>query len=176
MAQENLKKDEQSFDAAQDELKSLKLKCEEYLNGWKRERADFINFKKNEVERVGQMAKFANEQVILDMIPILDNIYLAETHVPEEFGSASSPQAKNWLKGFSNIKNQLCDFLAKEGIEPIKTIGEKFDPNFHESVGEISPSEASAKGGEPGTIVEEVQRGYTMDGKIIRVAKVKISK
>jgi molecular chaperone GrpE len=129
------------------------------LNGWKRERADFLNYKKDEMERIGQLAKYANTEIILKILPILDNIYLAETHVPEEL------KTHDWIKGFNQIKNQLCDFLTKEGIEPIKTIGEKFDPNTMEAVE-----------GDGETVAEEVQRGYTMDGKLIRVAKVKISK
>jgi molecular chaperone GrpE len=66
---------------------------------------------------------------------------------------------------FIQIKKQLEDFLAKEGIEPIIAIGQKFDPNFMESVE-----------GEGETISEEVQKGYTMHGKIIRPAKVKVAK
>jgi len=151
------------------QLEEAKAKCEEYLNGWKRERADFLNYKKEEMERIGQLVKYSNEELILKIIPILDNIYLAETHVPDEFGSASSPQAKNWIEGFNQIKNQLCDFLSKEGIEPIKTEGEKFDPNLMEVIEEVN-------GEESGIIVEETQKGYTMHDKIIRVAKVKISK
>ncbi|MCX6724008.1 MAG: nucleotide exchange factor GrpE [Candidatus Staskawiczbacteria bacterium] len=158
-----------SFDAAQDELKALQLKSEEYLNGWKRERADFLNYKKDEMERIGQLVKYANEEIILKIIPILDNLCLAASHP-----STGSGQAL--LKGVEQIKKQLEDFLQKEGIEPIETIGKPFDPNFHEVVEEISPSEALAKEGKPNTVVAEVQRGYTMHGRIIRVAKVKISK
>jgi len=148
-----------SFDPAQDKLKQLELKCEEYLNGWKRERADFLNYKKDEMERIGQLAKYATEELILKIIPILDNIYLAETHVPAEL------KTHKWIEGFNAIKNQLADFLKKEGIEAIETVGKKFDPNLMEAVE-----------GEGETVSEETQKGYTMHGQIIRVAKVKISK
>jgi len=149
------------------ELENAKAKCEEYLSGWKRERADFLNYKKDEMERIGQLVKYSNEELILKIIPILDNIYLAESHVPEEL------KENNWIEGFNQIKNQLCDFLKKEGIDPIKTIGEKFDPNTMEATEEVvgSPTPHIS-----GIVVEEIQRGYTMCGKIIRVAKVKISK
>ena len=167
---------------AQAGLEELKTKCEEYLNGWKRERADFLNYKKEEMERIGQFAKYANEELILKIIPILDNICLAESHVPEELIEkdparlSGDDRGASWVQGFLQIKKQLSDFLQKEGIEAIKTVGEPFDPNLHESVGEIGPSEALAKEGKPGTIVEEIRRGYTLHGKIIRPAKVKISK
>jgi molecular chaperone GrpE len=161
---ENIK-DGQSFDAAQDELKKLELKCEEYLNGWKRERADFLNYKKEEMERIGQLVKYSNEELILKIIPILDNIYLAEMHVPAEL------QKNNWIEGFNAIKNQLCDFLAKEGIEAIETFGKRFDPNFMEIVEEVK-----SEGEDSGIVVGETQKGYTMQGKLIRVAKVKVAK
>ena len=147
------------------ELEDAKAKCEEYLNGWKRERADFLNYKKGEMERIGDLAKYANEELILKIIPILDNIYLAESHVPEEL------KTHQWIKGFNHIKNQLCDFLVKEGIEAIETFGKRFDPNFMEIVEEVA-----SEGEDSGVVVGETQKGYTMEGKIIRVAKVKISK
>jgi molecular chaperone GrpE len=151
MAQEeNIKNDDSSFDSAQDELKALQLKSEEYLNGWKRERADFLNYKKDEMERIGQLIKYANEELILKIIPILDNMMLAEAHLKDE--------------GVAQIIKQIEDFLKKEGIEPIETLGKQFDPNIMESIE-----------GDGSTVSEEVQRGYTMHGKIIRVARVKIS-
>jgi molecular chaperone GrpE len=148
------------------ELEEAKAKYEEYLNGWKRERADFINYKKSEVEKMGELVKYANEDIILKIIPILDNIYLAEAHIPEELKN------HQWIKGFNHIKTQLKDFLLKEGIKPIETDG-KFDPTLMEAVDEVERPEGCLVSG---VVVEEVQRGYTMNGRIIRVAKVKISK
>jgi molecular chaperone GrpE len=133
------------------EVEELKAKCEEYLNGWKRERADFLNYKKDEMERIGQLVKYANEEIILKLIPVLDNLCLAAKHIEDE--------------GVTQIKKQLEDFLQKEGIEPIKTVGEKFDPNIMEAIE-----------GDGDVVSEEVQRGYTLNGKVIRVAKVKVAK
>ena len=167
-------KQNMDMEKLQKDLEDCKAKCEEYLNGWKRERADFINYKKEEMERISQMIKYANEELILKILPILDNIYLAESHVPESFGAAldkESEEAK-WIEGFLQIKKQLSDFLQKEGIEPIEVLGKKFDPNLMEAVGEASNTQHLT----PNTIVEEVQRGYTMHGKVIRPAKVKVAK
>ena len=148
----------------QKDLDELKTKCEEYLNGWKRERADSLNYKKDEMERISQLVKYANEELILKIIPILDNFYLAEKHIPEN---------NEFKDGFTQIKKQLYDFLSKEGIEAIKTIGEKFDPNTMEAVEEIVVSPTYNN---PGTVAKEVQRGYTMHGKVIRPAKVRVTK
>jgi len=140
------------------ELEELKAKSEEYLNGWKRERADFLNYKKDEIERLGNLIKYANEDLILKIIPILDNIYLAEKHPVTSTGQA-------FHEGVTLIRKQLEDLLQKEGIEPIEVLGKKFDAATMEAVE-----------GDGETVSEELQRGYTMHGKLIRVAKVKISK
>ena len=158
MAQEN-----NELEKLKEDLENVKEKCEEYLNGWKRERADFLNYKKDEMERMGQLIKYSNEELILKIIPILDNIYLAESHVPEKL------KDNPWIEGFNRIKNQLYGFLQKEGIEPIETIGKQFDPNTMECVEEVECDES-------GVVAEEIQKGYTMHEKLIRVAKVKVSK
>ena len=171
MAQEEPKLNE--VDEVKKQLEDAKTKCEEYLNGWKRERADFLNYKKDEMERIGQLAKYANTEIILKIIPILDNIYLAESHVPEEL------KENSWINGFNQIKNQLCEFLSGEGIEPIEVMGKEFNPSLMEAVGtgEAKPAFVKDFGeAKSGIVVEETQRGYTLHGKIIRVAKVKISK
>jgi len=133
------------------EVEELKQKCEEYLNGWKRERADFINYKKEEIERINQLVKYANEEIILKLLPVLDNLCLAANHVKDE--------------GVAQIKKQLEDFLKKEGIEAIETMGKPFDPSTMEAVE-----------GDGDTVTEEVQRGYTLHEKLIRPAKVKLGK
>jgi molecular chaperone GrpE len=95
------------------QIEELKAKCDEYLNGWKRERADFINYKKEEGERISTLAKFANEELILNILPILDHLILASAHIKDE--------------GLDMVIKQFQDFLAKEGIEPIEVAGKDFD-------------------------------------------------
>ncbi len=161
------------------ELEECKKKCDEYLNNWKRERADFLNYKKEEMERIGFLGKYLKEDIIFKILPILDNFYLAEKQLPDNLknGKGGSNQAIEWTRGFLQIQNQITEFLKKEGIKEIKSLGEKFDPNLHEVVGEAEGTDkGSAEGGDEGTIIEEVQKGYTMDSKVIRPAKVKISK
>ena len=155
------KKDEVAY--LKKELESAKTKCEEYLNGWKRERADFLNYKKEEMERIGHLSKYANEEIILNILPILDNFCLAEKHITNNEEST----------GFIQIKKQLEDFLSKQGIEPIEVMEKQFDLNLMEAVEEIV---RSPRPHNSGTVVEEVQRGYTLHGNVIRPAKVKVVK
>jgi len=173
-----MKKDEEgnmNIEELQKDLKEAEAKCQEYLNGWKRERADFLNHKKGEAERISRLAKYANEEIILNILPILDNICLAESHVPEEL------ENNTWIEGFMQIKKQLSGFLKKEGIEEIKALYEKFNPNYMEVIEEVPARDALQNDEgwekeESGIVVEEVRRGYTLRGKVIRPAKVKISK
>ncbi len=156
------------------DLEEYKKKCEEYLNNWKRERADFLNYKKDEAQRLTLLAGYQKEDLILKILPILDNIELAEKQLPDKLksGEEGSQQSIEWTKGFLQIHKQIEEFLKKEGIEEIKSVGEEFNPETMEIVEET----ANTQNLTPNTVVEELQKGYTMNGKVLRPAKVKISK
>ncbi|MEK9170224.1 MAG: nucleotide exchange factor GrpE [Patescibacteria group bacterium] len=142
----------------QTELEKLKAERDEYLNGWKRAKADLINYQKDEAKRFQEMARYGVEMALADMITILDSFDLAE---------------KNGV-GNPIIKNQLEDTLKKRGLERMKiNIGDAFDPSYHESIGEM---DAQSGKGVPGTIIEVAVAGYALDGKVVRPAKVKIVK
>lgn len=145
----------------------------EYLAGWQRERADFLNYKKEEMGRVGEILKYADVGLISKFLPILDNFDITEKKLPENL------KADENIRGILQIKEQVLDFLKNLGIEPINCLGKKFDPNFHEVVEDV-PVESLAKAGvkdkESGIIIEEVQRGYKFQGKILRPAKVRVTK
>ena len=152
-----------------EELKKQLLECqkqkEEYLAGWQRARADFLNHKKEEMERVSGLLVYAQEELILKLLPVLDNFDVAEKKLPEDLKKDEN------VKGLLLIKNQLLDFLKGLGLEEIKSIGEKFDANLHEAVGETETEEKDS-----GVIFEEIQKGYTIQGRVLRPARVKISK
>ena len=134
-------------------IKECQKKRDEYLAGWQRSRADFLNYKKEESERLKEILKYAGEGLILELLPILDSFEKAERGAVKDKIS----------EGFLQIKAQLQGFLKKHGVEGIKSVGETFDPNFHEAIE-----------GTEGLISEEVQKGYKLNGKVIRPAKVKI--
>ena len=146
-------------------IKELKKERDQYLAGWKRERADFLNYKKEEAKRVGEIVRFSNQELILKILEILDNIYIAEAELPEEL------KENQWVRGILKIKIQILDFLEKQGVKEIKALGETFDPKFHEVVAEIKN-----QGSKPGTIIEENKRGYLLHNKVIRASRVKIAK
>lgn len=147
-----------------EKLEKYKKQAEENLNGWKRAKADFINYKKDQERWMEEFRKYANEDIITRLLQIIDGFHLAIEHLPEDLKNS------DWAKGIICIKGQLESFLKEVGVEEIKSIGEKFNPSLFESVGE----EESDK--EEGIVVAEVQKGYKMFGKVIRASKVKISK
>ena len=147
------------------ELEECQKQKEEYLQGWQRARADLLNYKKEEMERIGELLKYAGEEYILRILPILDNFEMAERKILENLKSDEN------IKGILQIKTQLQDFLKDQGLEEIKSIGEKFNPNFHEAVEQIE-----MKDKESGIIIEEIQKGYKINGHLLRPAKVKVVK
>ena len=143
----------------------------EYLAGWQRARADFLNYKKEEIQRIGELVGFAQSEMFLKLLPILDDFEKAEKESTKVLEKHKCEQLDQSLKGFLQIKKQLENFLKNYGIEEIKTIGERFNPNFAEVVEEVE-----AKDRESGIIAEEIQKGYTLQGKVVRPAKVKVVK
>lgn len=146
-------------------LEETKRQKDEYLAGWQRARADFLNYKKEEVERFKEIINFAGEEMILKVLPLLDNLYLAEKHLPDNLKN------DDYVKGFLQIKAQFLDFLKSQGVESIEALDKKFDPQFHEVVEEVE-----TKDKEPGIVAEEVQKGYLINQRLLRPTKVKITK
>jgi molecular chaperone GrpE len=124
-------KKEQETEELKKKLEECEKKAAEYLSGWQRARADFLNYKKEEMERIEQLLKYGEEEFILRMLPILDNFDLAEKKLPEKLRNDES------VKGFLQIKAQILDFLKSQGVEEIKVAGERFDPNLHEAIEQV---------------------------------------
>ena len=148
------------------ELDVCKKQAEEYLNNWKRERADFVNYKKDEGKRMGGFVKLANEALILELLDPMHDLCLAVKQVKD----ARLDSAR--LAGLEQVIKKFEDLLKKYGVEKIE-VGDpsmgsgqvKFDPMYHEIVN-----------GTEGEKIEEIRAGYTMYGRVIRPTRVKIIK
>lgn len=143
------------------EIEKLKKEKDEYLNGWKRAKADFINYQKDEAKREEEVVKFSNEYLIRELLPVLDSFELSFSMIDKD--SAAK-------KGVEMIYAQFERILNKHGLELIKCLGEKFDANFHEALEEIISEKES------GTIIEEMEKGWKLHGKVIRPSRVKVAK
>jgi len=132
------------------------------LNGWKRAKADLINYQKEEAKRFEEIVRFANAGMVKELITVLNSFELA-VNILEKQGKAE--------KGIYMIKTQLEDVLKKSGVEKIIVeIGKPFDPSTQESVAEAESEQPA------GTIIEEVEKGYLLHGRVLRPARVKLSK
>lgn len=146
-------------------LEDCQKQRDEYLAGWQRARADFLNYKKEEMERIHALIEYAGAEMVLRILPLLDNMELAEKHLPENLKN------NEYVKGVLQIKTQLAGFLKEQGIVPIEALDKKFDPARHEVIEEIE-----VKDKEQGTVAEEIQKGYMIGQKLLRPTKVKITK
>ncbi|MDO8265149.1 MAG: nucleotide exchange factor GrpE [Candidatus Parcubacteria bacterium] len=159
------KKENIEIEDMEKKLEESEKQSKEYLTGWQRARADFLNYKKEEIERIESIINYANEEFILELLPIVDNFEIIEK------GLADNLKEDNNIKGILLLKNQILNFLKKYGIEEIKAVGEEFNPGVHEATEEVEKKDCKT-----GTITEEIQKGYIMKGKILRPSKVKVAK
>jgi molecular chaperone GrpE len=139
-------------------LAEAKAKAEANLAGWQRAQADFINYKKRAEQEKQELGKFANSVLILNLLPILDDFERAFSSIPPSMKKLS------WLDGIKLIERKLWAILEAQGLSPIEALGKPFDPQFHEAVRQDK--------GKDGIVIEEVQKGYMLNDRVIRPAMV----
>jgi len=163
------KEDKKKIKKQKQDFKKKLLECraqkETYLKGWQRAQADLLNYKKEEIERMGDILNYKTESLILEILSIMDNFDLAEKVLPQ------AEKENKYTKGLLQIKKQLKEFLKEQGVEEIETLGKELDLSQHEPVEQVE-----GQNNKSGTIVEEIQKGYMFQGKLIRAAKVKVVK
>ncbi len=167
MSDQDNKKEEKIVET---ELDRIQKERDEYLAGWQRARADFLNYKKEETERLAKTIQFANEDLIKDLLYVLDSFSLMElSRHPSADGADGG---KDDFKPLLLIRSQLENALRVRGMEKVKVQkGEDFNPEIHEAV-ETSEDSIS----DSHKILEVISDGYYLNGKLIRPSKVKVSK
>ena len=147
--------------AIQAELDKKTQELQESEDRLMRLRADFDNFRRRTRQEKEELSAVVLQGILADLLPLLDNFERAlavETSAEEAF-----------KEGMSMVYNQFVASLQKNGLEPIKAVGEKFDPNFHQAVMRVEDA-----GQEDDTIIEELQKGYMAHGRVIRPSMVKV--
>jgi molecular chaperone GrpE len=155
---------EKKAKSAQDELDKLRQDYADILDKYMRLHAEFDNFRKRSSKEKTEFVKFANEGLILELLSILDNF---------ERGIRSAEQKKDFdllHQGVDMISKQLHSLLEAKGLVRIKAVGQKFDPHQHE------PMEVVESDEKDDVVIEEMQPGYLLNGRIIRPAKVKVAR
>jgi molecular chaperone GrpE len=150
---------EEELAALSEELEAARRERDEYLDTLRRLKAEFENSRKRQERERTRILETASERLVVELLPILDNLdraLEAEGDIHE---------------GVRAIRDQLVSALGKEGLLPVASDGQHFDPNVHEAV-LSQPTEEH----EEGTILQTFQRGYLLNGKPIRPAKVVVAK
>ena len=152
---------------SEDELNKLKQNIIDLENKVKYSQAELINYRKRKDEETAGLLKYANKDLILELIPVADNferaIKLDDTNLNDELSK--------FLDGFKMIYSHLTEALKKFGVEEIPTVGTTFDPNVHEAL--MTKSDPTKPNEE---VLECLLKGYTLKGKVIRAAKVVVNK
>lgn len=149
----------------QDELEQAKAQAAEYLEGWQRTQAEFSNYKKRQEAERAQMMALASAGVLLRLLPVVDDFERALSTMPANLDQLT------WCKGIQLIKYKLDDILKSEGVTPIETDGQAFDPRYHEAV-----THEEVAGYQEDQIIGEVQKGYTLGERVLRPAMVRVAK
>lgn len=145
-------------------VKKLEEEKAELVNLTQRLQADFENFRRRTRGEKDELIQYASQGVITKLLPVLDNFDRA-------LSAAKEREAENgFIDGVEMIFRQLLQVLASEGLEEVDAIGCAFDPNCHDAVMQVEDSEA-----EKNTVLEEVQKGYRLKGKLIRPSMVKVA-
>jgi molecular chaperone GrpE len=150
-------------------VENLRKQAEEYLEGWKRCKADFENYKKQQQDWAAGFRLYATQEILEEIIPVIDNFELAVNHIPQ------TPENKNWLEGITHIKKQLEDILAAHAVTAITARpGDVFDPNIHECVQRPAEEECAATNNESFIfqVAEVIRPGYKIGDKLLRPAQV----
>lgn len=137
---------------------------QEYLAGWQRAKADYINLKKETDEIIGKLRQMVRADLFIEFLPFWQNLTTAISHIPKDLISS------DWAQGFIHIQRQIDDWLNKNGVKKVKTIGEKFDFNKHEAVGTVWDEKIA-----PDEIVEEKSVGYEYEGQVLIHPKVVVN-
>ncbi len=135
--------------------------------------ADFENAKKRNAREKEEFAKFSQENILRSLLPALDNLERAIAHaavsgVPDTDVETLRQNVKSLTSGVQMVQKQIFDSLKTYGLVRLKTLGEKFDPHFHEVVGYVTDE------GDEDRIVDELEAGYKLHDRLLRAAKVRI--
>lgn len=147
-------------------LEEERARAEEYLDQWKRARAEFANFKKRNEKEREELLKFANSVLVAKFLPIVDDFERATKTIPDRIHTLT------WVEGIFLIHRKLQAILGQEGVSEIEAeVGKEFDPAIHEAVVHEESEEYKE-----GQIIDILQKGYKLHDRVVRPTLVKVAK
>ena len=155
----------ESPEALREALSAKSQEVERLRDRLLRLQAEFENSRKRMAREKAEYLKFAHEGLLLEFLPVLDNLEWAIASARAEAGSTPL------LEGIEMIARLFRAVLEKAGVKPIEVVGQPFDPGYHQAVEQVESSH-----GDGNVVVEEVRKGYLMEGRVLRPAMVKVSR
>ena len=162
-----IKELEKQLEQVRGELEERKKIAEGYLERLMRMQAEFENYRKRVDKDREEYIKFASENIIRDLVDVSENLERAIIAGQDAGGNGASDTL---LKGVEMTLEQLNDILSREGLSPIESVGKPFDPNYHEAVSRVASKDTPEN-----VVVKEYMRGYLLNSKVIRPAKVEVA-
>src|SRR5262245_8864838 len=155
---------QQELDNIKQELENLKKDRDGLYDRLLRKQAEFENYKKRIDREKSEFMQFASSELMKELLGVLDSFDLAIRNA-----AADDTSGGNTLREFELISKQLQDTLGRFGLKPIEAKGKPFDPNFHQAVS-TQPADV-----EENTVIDEMRKGYTLNGRLLRPAMVSVS-
>lgn len=152
--------------ATEPDIEKLKQELNELHDKFLRKVAEFDNYKKRNIKERIELIQTAGREVIVDLLDVLDDCSRAEKQM------ASTDDAEQLKEGVMLVFNKLRNLLMSKGLKPMESVNQEFNPDLHEAITEIEVAEEDRKG----KVVDEVLKGYYLNDKIIRHAKVVVGK
>lgn len=149
----------------QQELSSVQDKCKEFSEGWQRERADFLNYRKRIEREQAQQHQVVSSNILKKYLTVADDMERAMANRP------AGAEMQEWWNGVELIYRKLNSILEAEGVQVIPAEGQMFDPTLHEAITHEDNGDV-----ESGMIIAVVQKGYRIGDRIIRPALVRVAR
>lgn len=153
---------QESTNPAEERIAQLESELTAMRDQYLRSRAEFENFRKRQEREQVRFRASATEGILLDLLPILDNLERALQH--------ADTNAEQLVQGVDMVLRQLRDALGNHGLAPIPAVGERFDPNVHEAIAQSPSKDIPAD-----HVAEEFQRGYRLADRVLRPSRVVVS-
>lgn len=146
----------------QSPTEDLQKQVEELTEALKRERADSENIRRRHEEQLGALKNLVKANVVRELLPVIDNLERSLKHIPKDL------DGNDYVKGVQGVVKQFEKTLSDIGVERIKTVGEVFNPRYHEAIS-MEDSDGTIE-----VVAEELQAGYALGDEVIRHAMVKV--
>jgi|SRR5687768_1276521 molecular chaperone GrpE len=162
---ENASTTDLELDNLRQELAAKELEAKTNYDRFLRQVAELDNVKKRSAREREEISRFANEALIKDLLPVVDNLERAVAH------ASGGGNGKPLVEGVEMVLKGLLDVLAKHGVTQISAVGQPFDPSKHEAMAQVE-----SESHEPNSVVEELHKGYTLRDRLLRPALVSVAK